>query len=103
MSAVKSKETRERLEILNTSNDGFFIAEEDLRLRGPGDIFGIRQSGMMDFQLGDVFQDAKLLKQANDVAKRLMEADEKLEKKGCELLKVRLDEYLARHLESMTL
>ena len=103
MSATKSKDTRERLEILNTSNDGFFIAEEDLRLRGPGDIFGIRQSGLMDFQLGDVFQDARQLKQANEVAKRVLEADEKLEKKGYELLRGRLDEYLGRQLDSMTL
>ena len=103
MSATKSKDTRERLEILNTSNDGFFIAAEDLRLRGPGDIFGIRQSGLMDFQLGDVFQDAKLLKQANDVAKRVLEADEKLEMQTHERLKRRLDEYLGRQLESMTL
>ena len=46
MSASKSKETKERLDILNQSNDGFFIASEDLRLRGPGDLFGIRQSGL---------------------------------------------------------
>ena len=48
MSASKSKETKERLEILNHSNDGFQIASEDLRLRGPGDFFGIRQSGLID-------------------------------------------------------
>ncbi|WP_073103870.1 ATP-dependent DNA helicase RecG [Hespellia stercorisuis] len=68
MSASKSKETRERLEILNHSNDGFFIAGEDLKLRGPGDLFGIRQSGLMDFRLGDVYQDAKILQQANEAA-----------------------------------
>ena len=68
MSASKAKETKERLEILNKTNDGFKIASEDLRLRGPGDLFGIRQSGLMEFKLGDVFQDAKILKEANEAA-----------------------------------
>jgi ATP-dependent DNA helicase RecG len=53
--------TRERLNVLNQSNDGFAIAKEDLRLRGPGDFFGIRQSGEMDFTLGDIYQDADIL------------------------------------------
>ena len=75
MSGSKAKETRERLNILNESNDGFKIASEDLRLRGPGDLFGIRQSGMMDFKLGDVFQDAKVLKMANEAADLLLNAE----------------------------
>lgn len=73
MSASKSKETKERLEILNHSNDGFQIASEDLRLRGPGDFFGIRQSGLMDFKLGDVYQDSNVLKMANEAANWLEE------------------------------
>lgn len=66
-----SKEAWERLEILNKSNDGFFIAAEDLKLRGPGDIFGIRQSGDMDFKLGDIFTDAAVLKEAAEAVKKL--------------------------------
>lgn len=66
-----SKEAWERLEILNKSNDGFYIAGEDLKLRGPGDIFGIRQSGEMDFKLGDIYQDAAVLKSAADAVKQL--------------------------------
>ena len=68
MSNSKSKETKERLDILNHTNDGFKIASEDLRLRGPGDLFGIRQSGLMDFRLGDIYQDAKILQKANEAA-----------------------------------
>lgn len=68
---TESKEARERLEILNQSNDGFFIASEDLKLRGPGDMFGIRQSGDLEFKLGDIFTDAAVLKQAAEAAKAL--------------------------------
>ncbi len=68
MTASKAKETKERLDILNHSNDGFKIASEDLKLRGPGDLFGIRQSGLMDFRLGDVYQDAAVLQMASDAA-----------------------------------
>ena len=64
MTGSKTKETKKRLDILNHSNDGFYIAGEDLKLRGPGDLFGIRQSGLMEFRLGDVFQDAKILQMA---------------------------------------
>ena len=67
MSSSKSKETKKRLEILNKSNDGFYIAGEDLKMRGPGDLFGIRQSGLLDFRLGDVFQDAALLQKVNKI------------------------------------
>lgn len=66
MTGSHDQETKERLDILNKSNDGFKIAAEDLKLRGPGDLFGIRQSGLMNFRLGDVFQDAKLLKMASE-------------------------------------
>lgn len=78
MSASKSKETKERLSILNKSNDGFKIASEDLRLRGPGDLFGIRQSGLMDFRLGDVYQDAAVLQMANEAADELLNSENDL-------------------------
>lgn len=72
MSGSKSKETKERLDILKETNDGIKIASEDLRLRGPGDLFGIRQSGLMDFKLGDVYQDAGVLKAASEAADWLL-------------------------------
>lgn len=71
MSGNAEEATMERLGILNKSNDGFFIASEDLRLRGPGDLFGIRQSGDMTFKIGDIYQDADCLKEANEAANRL--------------------------------
>lgn len=75
MTASKAKETKERLDILNKSNDGFKIASEDLRLRGPGDLFGIRQSGLMNFRLGDVYQDAAVLQMANEAADEFMQLE----------------------------
>lgn len=64
----KSKESIERLKVLENSNDGFFIASEDLRLRGPGDFFGIRQSGEMNFKLADIYNHADMLRLAQDIS-----------------------------------
>lgn len=74
------KQAFDRLEILNHSNDGFFIAGEDLKMRGPGDLFGIRQSGLMDFKIGDIYQDADVLKRAGECVGRLLTEDEELQK-----------------------
>lgn len=68
-------QVQERLDIMNRSNDGFYIASEDLKLRGPGDIFGIRQSGEAKFLVADIFQDAAILKQAAEAADGLTEAE----------------------------
>lgn len=103
MSASRSEETKERLEILNHSNDGFFIAGEDLRLRGPGDLFGIRQSGIMDFRLGDVFQDAKILKSASEAAKILLAKDPRLAKPENETLRSMLEQTFSRSSLEKTL
>ena len=73
------KENMDRLGILRESNDGFRIAEEDLKLRGPGDFFGIRQSGDMQFTIGDIYKDANLLKAASDAASAIIENDPDLE------------------------
>ena len=94
MSGSKSKETKERLSILNKSNDGFYIASEDLKLRGPGDLFGIRQSGILDFKLADVFQDARVLQHASEAADCLLKEDEKLEREEHRNLWEHLQSYL---------
>lgn len=103
MSASKSEETRERLEILNRSNDGFFIAGEDLRLRGPGDLFGIRQSGVMDFRLGDVYQDAKILQTASEAANILLDEDPGLEAPENIRLKKALEQTISQNALETTL
>lgn len=80
ISAKEQKETMERLQILNQSNDGFFIASEDLKLRGPGELFGVRQSGEFSFALGDIYSDAGILKAASEAVDKLFEEDYELEK-----------------------
>ena len=66
----KSEASMERLKVLEDSNDGFFIASEDLRLRGPGDFFGIRQSGDMNFRIADIYNHSDMLRLAQDVSLR---------------------------------
>lgn len=66
--ATKSQETRERLNIMTETNDGFVIAEKDLQLRGPGEFLGTRQSGLPDLIISDIVRDAKILEQARNEA-----------------------------------
>lgn len=78
VSGSEDKETIKRLSILNSSNDGFYIAGEDLKLRGPGDLFGIRQSGMLEFKLADIYQDGEILKAANEAAQTFTQEEYRL-------------------------
>ena len=95
--------TAERLDILNRSNDGFYIASEDLKLRGPGDIFGIRQSGDMEFKLADIFTDANLLKTVSEEVNRLLEEDGELLKEEHRELRRRLSEFLESSYDKLNL
>ena len=75
ISSNESDEVMKRLNILNTSNDGFFIANEDLKLRGPGDLYGVRQSGQLDFKIGDIYRDSGLVLKAAELAERIVSGD----------------------------
>ncbi len=71
-----SEETRKRMEIMTTSNDGFVIAEADLKLRGPGDIEGTKQSGIaFDLKIASLARDEQLLQYVRDIAREIIEAD----------------------------
>ena len=98
MSSKKTDNNMKRLEILNKSNDGFYIASEDMKLRGPGDLFGLRQSGDMHFKLADVFNDAVILKEAADEVTRLLEDDPKLEKPENQGIKHMIEDNARRDL-----
>lgn len=103
MQGNTGKETSERLKILNKSNDGFYIAGEDLKLRGPGDLFGIRQSGSLEFKIADVFQDANVLKEASEAAGEILALDRDFSLPQHEGLRRKMDAYVKEHLESLGL
>ena len=73
-----SREAQTRMETMTKSNDGFEIAEVDLRLRGPGNIMGTQQSGILQFKIADLIQDQALLKAARDQALRILKEDASL-------------------------
>jgi len=96
-------EKNARLEVLNKSNDGFFIASEDLRLRGPGDIFGLRQSGDLEFKIADIYTDAVTLKNVSEDVDELLLKDENLEMEEHAELRRRLSYYLEMSYEKLSL
>lgn len=98
-----SKASKERLDILNHSNDGFYIASQDLKLRGPGDFYGVRQSGLLEFELGDIYTDAALLKDASEAARRIWKEDAALDKEEHKLLKLQFQKYQKKHIEKVLL
>ena len=103
VNTTDSAKAKKRLEILNQSNDGFFIAGEDLKLRGPGDFFGIRQSGLLEFRLGDIYQNADLLKQASEEANLLLTEDRQLALPGHKGIRSQIQSYLNRQADTVNL
>ena len=99
----QSKTAKKRLEILNQSNDGFKIASEDLRLRGPGDFFGIRQSGDLAFQLADIYQDAPVLQQASEAVSFILEEDPDLAMESHVVLHHKMERFMDEKIDHMNL
>ena len=98
-----SKESQKRLDILNKSNDGFKIASEDLKLRGPGDFFGIRQSGEMQFALADIYQDAYIMQRASEEVADILGKDPELSSEDHKNLKDYLELFLADQRNKLNL
>ncbi len=103
VSTQEKEETMERLQILNKSNDGFFIASEDLKLRGPGDMFGIRQSGEFSFRMGDIYTDAPVLQQASEAIDYLLASDPDLQRPENRLLREHLTAVSANNVDFRTI
>ncbi|MCR4809031.1 MAG: ATP-dependent DNA helicase RecG [Prevotella sp.] len=86
-----SEETRKRIDIMCETNDGFRIAEADLKLRGPGDLEGTQQSGMaFDLKIANIARDGQLVQMARDEAQRIIDADPMLEQQQHQMLLLRL-------------
>ena len=81
------KEARRRLETMCRTQDGFEIAEVDLELRGPGDLMGTKQSGVLDLKVADLVKDRALLEDARDIARRILREDAELKAPQHALLK----------------
>lgn len=103
MCGKNNKAIKERLDILNHSNDGFKIAEEDLKLRGPGDLFGFRQSGDMNFKIGNIFTDAGILKKASEYVDFLFDFGIHQEQPSFKKLYDRLSVYRQNQFDKISL
>jgi len=99
VTSSRSESAKERLRVLCATNDGFQIAEEDLRLRGPGDFFGKRQHGLPQLKVADFAADVALLKEAQQTAVELISADPELENPAHVRLKDRVRELFKEHAD----
>jgi ATP-dependent DNA helicase RecG len=97
----KSLESRQRIKTMLATNDGFKIAEEDLRLRGPGEFFGTRQHGLPEFKIGDIINDYAILKMARDDAFKLVKEGHKSENPKKQMLLKRITESFKDKLDLM--
>ena len=95
----KSKETKERMKIMQQTNDGFIIAEKDLEMRGSGEFFGTRQHGIPEFKIANLFEDMDILKTVQSLVLKIENDDPKLEKEKNKLLKNLIQEKFNNRVE----
>lgn len=101
MGNVGNQRTKERLDVLVQSSDGFHIARQDLQLRGLGDLFGIRQSGLSNFTIGDIYRDTDILVSAAEAAGALLREDPGLEREEHAALAARMERDMAQGREAV--
>ena len=103
VSGTDTEASMRRLEILNKSNDGFSIAQEDLKMRGPGDLFGIRQSGSLSFEVADIYEDSSLLTRISVTVDEILKEDESLESEKYACIRSFLDQNAANFIDFGTI
>lgn len=93
----RSKVSRERMKVMEKTNDGFIISEKDLELRGPGEFFGTRQHGLPEFKIANIYKDMDILKEAQEAAAEILRQDPVLEKEENAALRKKMK----RHFEEV--
>ncbi len=102
---VKRKITstsNKRLEVMEETNDGFLISDEDLKLRGPGQFFGIKQSGFFKFKIANLVNDGSIIRSARKVAFEMVEDDQNLKTKQNKIIRNKFINEYAQHLEDVS-
>ena len=103
VSTSEEEDVMKRLSVMNRTNDGFEIAREDLKMRGPGDLFGIRQSGEASFLLADVYQDADILQRAYTASEEIQGKLHEENDPAYERLNVKLTAYMDEGLKNLNI
>lgn len=99
----RNKISKERMNVMKDTNDGFVIAEKDLELRGPGDFFGTRQHGIPDLKIANLYKDMSILKKAQEAAFEIINGDRQLEKKEHKRLKEMIYARFSKMLNELSL
>jgi ATP-dependent DNA helicase RecG len=99
----KSRISKQRMEIMSKSNDGFVIAEKDLELRGPGDVFGVRQHGLPEFKIANLYRDMEILKEVHEAVKEMTEKELLVKDPSYKLLKEQVDRIMQDKLEELSM
>ncbi len=100
--ASKTSVSKERMKVMEKSNDGFEISEKDLELRGPGDFFGTRQHGLPEFKIANIYKDMEILKTAQEAAAEILQLDPELQKEENAQLKRKIGERFDQALNHLS-